>query len=117
MTNSHFEPWWPKDEGFDYFMEVICRLEEIFGDQLDLNEVMALAMILYAESWKFGDGFTIESDGDPVMGIIDVVTIASALGKSHYEPDWLKQKFVVFGDMKPTYDRLRKRFALHAEPL
>jgi hypothetical protein len=81
---------------FDNDREVVARLEDALGSELDLNQSLMLIQILTSYTFVYDDGFIINDEGDLIRGIgySDAAAIVAAFwDEPAYDWEWFKAKY------------------------
>lgn len=81
---------------FDHDREVVTRLEDALGSQLDLNQSLMLIQILTSYTFVYDDGFIINDDGDliRIIGYSDAAAIVAAFwDEPAYDWEWFKAEY------------------------
>ena len=63
---------------YAFYKDIICKFFEIFGDDIGINEGIALVKLLQVYEIDFWDGTNLNSDTDPI-GNSDAAVIVSGL--------------------------------------
>jgi hypothetical protein len=81
---------------FDYQREVVTRLEDALGSELDLNQSLMLMEILTSCTFVYDDGFIINDERDLIRGIgySDAAAIVATFwDEPEYDFQWFKAEY------------------------